>query len=357
MGRFGLRCAFASAIGIAAWGGDWNARAAADYLDARQKAWFAWKPAQNPGGACVSCHTGTTYLIARPVLRKMFGEPEPTVYESGLLKALRARVTKREVAEISPAFTKEPNASAAVGVESVHAALFLALDDEGDPKMSAETEQAFERMWAVQVKDGKETGAWRWFNFNLDPWETPDSPFYGATLAAMAVGSTPKEYRARAAVKAGTAAMTAYLQREQQSQPLHNRLMLLWAATKLPAAAQAETRKAIVADVWRAQASDGGWSMESLGPFQEHAAAPVSSGSNAYATALATYVLTVSGVPKADARLAKAMAWLRSHQDVAGYWDASSMNKKFPAESMMVLFMRDAATAYAVLALAGDSAP
>jgi len=352
MGRFGLRCALLSAFGFAAWGGDWNARAAADYLDARQKAWFAWKPAQTPGGPCVSCHTGTTYLIARPALRKMFGEAEPTVYESGLLKALRARVDKREVSQIAPAFSKEPNASAAVGVESVQAALFLALDDEDDANLSPETEQALARMWALQVKDGKDAGAWRWFNLNLDPWETPDSPFFGATLAAMAVGSTPKEYRARPAVKAGTEAMLGYLQRGQQSQPLHNRLMLLWAGTKLPAAVSAETRKAIVADALRTQHSDGGWSMESLGPFQEHAAAPPSTGSNAYPTALTAFVLEQAGVPKTDPKLAKALAWLRSHQDSAGYWDASSMNKKFPAESMMVQFMRDAATAFAVLALA-----
>ena len=33
---------------------DWNPRAAADYLDARQKAWFAWAPAKASGGPCIS---------------------------------------------------------------------------------------------------------------------------------------------------------------------------------------------------------------------------------------------------------------------------------------------------------------
>lgn len=282
----------------------------------------------------------------------MFGETEPTVYELGLLKSLRARVDKRDVSQISPAFSKEPNASAAVGVESVQAALFLALDDEDNTKLSPETEQALERMWALQLKEGKDAGAWRWFNFNLDPWETPDSPYFGATLAAMAVGSTPKEYQARPQVKTGTDAMLGYLRREQQAQPLHNRLMLLWASTKLPAAVSAETRKAIVADALRVQQADGGWSVQSLGPFPEHEAAPASAGSNAYATALTAFVLEQAGVARTDLKLIKALAWLRSHQDASGYWDASSMNKKFPADSMMVQFMRDAATAFAVLALA-----
>ena len=146
--------------------------------------------------------------------------------------------------------------------------------------------------------------------------------------------------------------MLGYLQRGQQAQPLHNRLMLLWASTKLPAAVSAETRKAIVADALRAQQADGGWSTKSLGPLQEHTAAPASMGSNAYATAFTAFVLRQAGIARTDAKLARALAWLRSHQDSAGYWDASSMNKKFPAESMMVQFMRDAATAFAVLTLA-----
>jgi hypothetical protein len=51
----------------------WSPRLAADYLDARQQAWNAWSTAKAPGGACFSCHTGMTYLIARPSLRRALG--------------------------------------------------------------------------------------------------------------------------------------------------------------------------------------------------------------------------------------------------------------------------------------------
>src|SRR5260370_28729400 len=84
--------------------GDWSPRLAADYLDARQKEWFAWPAAKAPGGTCLSCHTGMTYLLARPALRKALGELQPTQYEKGLLEWLRARADKREGKHLFAAF-------------------------------------------------------------------------------------------------------------------------------------------------------------------------------------------------------------------------------------------------------------
>ena len=72
--------------------GDWSPELAARYLDSRQKEWFAWPNAKRPGGPCISCHTGATYLLARPALRRVLGEAEPTTYEIGLVDGLRARV-------------------------------------------------------------------------------------------------------------------------------------------------------------------------------------------------------------------------------------------------------------------------
>src|ERR1700692_1452882 len=74
--------------------GDGNPRLAAEYLDGRQKEWFAWPRAMKTGVPCVSCHTGVTYLLARPALRKALGEKQPTAYETGLLDGLRGRVAK-----------------------------------------------------------------------------------------------------------------------------------------------------------------------------------------------------------------------------------------------------------------------
>src|SRR5437899_9389840 len=104
----------------------WSPRLAAEYLDSRQKEWFAWPAAKSTGGPCVSCHTGLTYLLARPRLRRALGESEPTSYERGLLDGLRARVEKKSPSELSPG-AKEVFASQRFGVEAIFSALFLAL--------------------------------------------------------------------------------------------------------------------------------------------------------------------------------------------------------------------------------------
>ena len=86
---------------LAALGADWIPRLAAQYLDSRQKEWFAWPRANAAAKPCVSCHTGVTYLLARPALRKALGEDAPTVYETGLLASLRSRLDLKAPA-VSP---------------------------------------------------------------------------------------------------------------------------------------------------------------------------------------------------------------------------------------------------------------
>src|SRR5690349_235292 len=107
-------------LALPAFGADWNPRAAADYLDGRQKQWFAWPAANSSGAPCVSCHTGATYLLARPALRRILDEPEPTIYETGLLNSLRSRLSKRTPQELFPKET-EPHLSEKAGVESIFA--------------------------------------------------------------------------------------------------------------------------------------------------------------------------------------------------------------------------------------------
>jgi squalene-hopene/tetraprenyl-beta-curcumene cyclase len=327
-----IRSIILLSVALPVFGADWSPQLAADYLDSRQKEWSAWKPAKAVGGSCLSCHTGMTYLFARPALRRALGEKGPTAYETGLLDGLRARLDKKSA--------EGEHASQALGVESVLSALFLGSDE------------AFDRMWSLQKTDGEAKGTWDWFSLGLDPWEMPESRFVGATLAAIATGSAPAAYRSRPEVREKVAALTAYLQNAQQAQSLHNRLMLLWASTQLPAALPEKSRRPIMDDLWRRQQADGGWTMEALGPWKPHAAAPASTGSNAYATGLAAFVMQKAGVTASDPRLAKALAWLKANQDKQnGYWSADSMNKVFEPGSMQVKFMRDAATSFATLAL------
>ena len=333
-------------VSAAGFGADWNARLAADYLDARQTAWIAWPNAAKSGnGPCISCHTNVTYLLARPELGRALGETAPAPAQTQLLDILRSRVPKNTPQEFAP---NRQGASAvqALGTESILAALLLASADSRRGSLSAETEQALDRMWSLQ-----RNGTWPWFVTGLDPWEEPESSFYGATLAALAAGTAPG-YQTRPDIQAGIESLKAYLESQQQSQPMHNRLAMLWASTRLQGLMTAAEQKQLAGEVLSRQQADGGWTIQSLGPWKEHPDAPSSAGSNAYATAYTAFVLERVGASGAAVR--RALDWLRSHQDPAGYWDAASMNKHYEPGSMPSLFMRDAATAFASMALAAD---
>jgi squalene-hopene/tetraprenyl-beta-curcumene cyclase len=321
-----------------AYAADWSPAAAARYLDGRQKEWFEWKPALSADGPCVSCHTGMTYLLARPALRQALKEKEPTIYEKGLLDRLRANVGAKPAGPLQ-------------SVEAIFAALFLTGED-ASKTMSTHRQKAFDQLWTLQSPDGKTQGVWRWYAANLDPWENPESVYYGASLGALALGSTPAAYRNDAATRERAAALTKYLASPPTPARLHDRLTMLWASSSLPPLLSDEARRSLVAEVFQKQSADGGWTLESLGPWMTHENAPVHQGSDAYATAYAAFALHKGGVSSSDARMKKAIAWLQSKQDpTTGAWPAVSMNKQRPPDSMEGRFMQDAATAFASIVL------
>jgi len=287
-----------------AWCGNWNPRLAADYLDAREKAWFAWPTAKSAGGTCVSCHTQMTYLMARPALRKLLGEAQPTEFETAILAGLKERTEQDQRMFGAARFAQEPLASQAEGVQSVLTALLLA---GGDPTAGPTTERAFDRMWAAQIRDGESRGAWAWFDLNDDPWEMKDSAYYGATLAALAASAAPASYREKPDVKARIDDLAAYLRTAESGQPLHNRLMLLWVSAALPEAWPKSASAKLVTEILARQQPDGGWTMESLGPWKDHPEAAISSGSNNYATAVVALALEQSGIKASHTALAKAL--------------------------------------------------
>jgi squalene-hopene/tetraprenyl-beta-curcumene cyclase len=315
--------------------GGWSPQLAAKYLDGRQQEWFGWKQAASPDGPCVSCHTGMPYLLARPALRRELKEAQPTIYETGLLDRLRAHAGAKPAGGLQ-------------SVETIFAAMFVT-----DPDAQRRT---FEQLFALQKKDGALKGGWQWFNANLDPWETPPQFRYGSALAALAIGSAPAAMRETSDAQEHVRALAEFLQNDVQSRPLHVRLAMLWATTKLPQVMSAAARQATIDEILQKQQPDGGWTLESLGPWDEHPAAPVSpaaGASNSYATAFTTYVLKQAAGNSVRSRVGRALDWLRLHQDgQTGAWPTVSMNKKYPAGSMEEKFLTDAATAFAAAALA-----
>ncbi len=329
---------------------DWNPKLAEQYLDSRQKEWAAWPHSQESGVVCVSCHTGLPYLMARPALGRSLGETGPTLYEDILLAGVRATVLKTDWKMLFGGL-KGKIADQVYGAQVVVSGLVLAMDDAQHGRMSPEGEVALKRMWTTQIRDGKDKGAWLWSDFDLDPWETTASAYWGAALSAMATGIAPEGYQARPEIRENIAEMNAYLREGLKTQPLHNRLFVLWASSKLHGLLTEAEKQAILDEVWKKQEADGGWTLESLGEWKKREKAPPVSGSNSYATSVVAFTLEESGVGHSEG-LTRGLAWLRSHQDSqSGSWTAVSMNHTHEPGSMTAQFMTDAATGYATAAL------
>src|SRR5437867_4283752 len=336
--------------------GVWNSHSAAAYLDQRLSWWTTWKNAERDHGTfCISCHTALPYALGRPALRAALNEQGPSDSERRLLENVTKRV--RLWPEVLPFYSDEkngaPKTAEARGTESVLNALILTSYEAGR-KLSDDARLALDNMWALQLKSGNTKGAWVWLNFHNQPWEADDSQFWGATLAALAIGNTPKDYRSGSSVRENLKLLSEYLQQEQQTQSLLNRLFLLWASTKVPDLLTAQQQKSIVNEVLVKQQSDGGWSTSSLvvATWQRRDGTPLEKKSDGYGTGLAAFVLQRGGVSRGRPELKQALAWLTKNQDHAeGLWPATSLNKERDPASDTGRFMSDAATAYAVLAL------
>jgi squalene-hopene/tetraprenyl-beta-curcumene cyclase len=193
-------------------------------------------------------------------------------------------------------------------------------------------------MWALQIKAADMNGAWAWLQFHNAPFEG-DSQFYGNTLAAIAIGSAPDNYQSEPAVQNGIKLLRGWLGKNMDAQTPLDRVTLLWASAKLRDLLTPEQQAKIVAETVAKQQEDGGFSMASMIPgWKRHDNTPIDPASDGYA--------------EGQAPLRRALAWLNKNQiEPDGRWPAVSMNNNRPVLSDTGLFMSDAATAYAVLAL------
>ena len=334
--------------------GEWDAGAAAAYLDQRVEWWSGWETAARESGTfCVSCHTTGPYGLARPLLRPAAHAGEVTQTERTLLDSVTTRVIGWS--EVGPFYPDErygaPKTSESRGTEAILNALILARRDARAGKLSDLALRAFDNLWALQETSGDAEGAWPWLHFNLAPWESDEGPYHGAALAAVAVGLAPADYASRPDVQDRTARLGDYLRRRLDAQPPFNRAMALWASSALPGLLDASRQQAIIDQVVGVQREDGGWSLSSLGSWSRRDETPVATESDGYATGLATLALQEAGLSRGHVAVASGLAWLARNQDADGSWPASSLNRKHDPASDRGRFMRDAATAYAVLAL------
>jgi hypothetical protein len=333
----------------------WNQQAAARYLDSRQGWWEGWEKSQRDHGTvCVSCHTALPYALSRPVLRSALGEHDLTPIEQVMLASVTKRVTLWK--EVEPVYTDAkqgpPKSAEARGTESVLNALVLANYDAHQGNLKDITREAFDAAWALQLKTGDKAGAWTWLNFHNSPWEADESQYYGATLAAIAVGMAPDHYRKDHHIQANLKLLRSYLRGQYQAQPLINQVVLLWASAKLPGLLDKEEKQQLTAELFHRQQADGGWSLATLGTFRRKDKTAEETRSDGYATGLAVYALQQAGLSRKKPEVQKAVVWLEQNQNqTTGLWPGYSLNKQRDPGTNIGKFMSDAATGYAVLAL------
>lgn len=295
--------------------------------------------------------------MARPALRGALEEQSPSANERRLLENVTKRV--RLWKEVAPFYSDADRgvykSVESRGTESVLNALVLASNAAHTNHLSDDARAAFENMWAEQQTSGDQMGAWRWLGFKNEPWEADDSGYYGAALAAVAVGTAPEDYRARPEIQSNLRILSDYLNRESAAQTEINRAVLLWASARLPGLLEPAKQKALIAEFLSKQQTDGGWSLASLvGDWSRHDGTPLQTGSDGYATGLITLALQEAGVARDNPQLRRGIAWLAENQNKSrGSWPSASLNNN-EAHHIgpdTVLFMNDAATAYAVLSL------
>src|SRR6187397_1941463 len=167
----------------------WDPAAAAAYLDARMDLWFANGTKLKTGDtqtACVSCHAGLAYALSRPVLRRVMHVDAPSTQEAKLIDDTTRRVETYGTHQVLYDFNERRQIESR-GTEAVLNAVILTSADAARNlrEPSASTKKALARLWETQRTDGR----WDWLEFGLEPWETTEAAYHGATFAAFAAGT------------------------------------------------------------------------------------------------------------------------------------------------------------------------
>lgn len=350
----------------------WDQQAAAKYLDDRMDLWFAKARALQTGEgktACVSCHITVPYVLVRPALRRAMGVSRPMPQEAKLIAETLRRVDTYTNHEALIKGKEEQSR----GSEAVINVLTLISESAGEnrPELRTPIQRALDELWAAQRADG----AWDWMDTGMEPYESSDSVYYGAALAAIALG-TAQGYGngTDGDVWGGVGRLRSYLKAHYAQQNLYNRTWALLASTRLPDVLSREQMVALAGELEKMQNADGGWSLYRLGPWTWSRPNPpyepkgkpdlaMLARSDGYATGLIAYALRQAGTSGADLSLKRARAWLEANQQECQIdqsrwkcWRTYSLNFDVEhggedGEPWRRMFMSDAATAFAALAL------
>ena len=227
-----------------------------DFLDEMAVNWTREKK-------CGTCHTNIAYMIGRAALGphtpaadevRNFFVDRATRWDSMGNELIRGDVSTSKGWGLVTWFQHEVIVTGAM----------LAMDDAGTTGTLAPiTRQVLDRMWTLQRQDG----GWYWLMAVSQPFET--SEYYGNALAAVAVAMAPDDYAKTPAAQKGLARLRTYLaQKNNSAIALHDRVYVLWAASRIPDLITADERNEIITKLLALQRPDGGWNFPSLGDWK-----------------------------------------------------------------------------------------
>ncbi|MGI9455574.1 MAG: prenyltransferase/squalene oxidase repeat-containing protein [Aeoliella sp.] len=303
--------------------GEISLRAAIDFVDGSAVHW------QQTHG-CVTCHTNGVYLITRADV----GVDAPAYLNTRQFARdyLRQYIVDGE--------QRSGQRGAVEGI--VATTSFLAISDvKTKGKLEPFTRQALDHIWTLQSEDG----SWNeWLKCHWGPYEVDDH--FGVTLAALAVGMSPDDYRNTPAARAGLEKLCRYLKNHPPASG-HQKAMSLWAAQYVEELATQDEQREWTEKLFSLQHDDGGWALIDLGDdqWQREDDKPQDKQSDGYATAFVIYALRQTGIPADDERLQRGLGWLKQNQRQSGRWFTRSPRRDGKH------FITQAGTNFAVAAL------
>ena len=293
--------------------------AAKKYLDDGANFWVRER-------SCVACHSTGVYMVERPPLTPLLGKPSAEVLDEFV-----ESVTDK----IGPPEIRDGVKYWGVSIQSVWRSSGLAAWDKYvTGSLSEPTDKSLRHTLQCLADEG--------FIKTIDQVEIPyiTTDFELTVQAARAIASAPGWL---ATVKDNDTLerferMKKYL---RQHVPIsdYEHAVKLQLSVFMPELVSQEQREASIAMLWRQQLPDGGWSTRRMSELmrwhrkmdpkvvtmiqaEPDAANPES---DPYMTAFAIVLLREADVPASDARIQKAIEWLKENQRVSGRWWMKSL--------------------------------
>jgi squalene-hopene/tetraprenyl-beta-curcumene cyclase len=291
-------------------------RAAVKYMDDGALCWVREK-------TCVNCHTTGPYLSERPALTPLLGKPQEEVLQD-FIKGVPATIKPQRETE------KDGLKYYGGSWTSIWRSMGLAeWDRHINGKLSEHTDRSLQEMFARQSPDGSFVS----YGEVEVPHITTDYELTVQAVRAMTAAPGWLAGLADPELLARVQKMKAWL-RTAPPRNDYDRVLKLQLAHYLPDLVPQAERDAALALLSSKQHADGGWSTRDMSALHDwhfkmsdtvvqlitglpDAAKPES---DAYMTAFAIVLMRQNDVAVADARIQRALTWLKREQRVSGRW-------------------------------------